>query len=57
MCGDWFCACCCWGCFGDVAKMIGDELCLSDVVESFANAVSASGKFGGVAGVFVGVHI
>ena len=37
--------------------MIGDELCLSDVVESFEKAIRASGKFGGVAGVFVGVHI
>ena len=37
--------------------MIGDEHILSDAVDSFEKAINVSGKLGGVAGVFVGVHI
>lgn len=45
--GEW--ATCC----GEVAY--GEELNFS-VVESFDNANNASGKLGGVAGVFAGAH-
>lgn len=47
VCGEWE------TCVGDVAY--GDELNFS-VVDNFERAISASGKLGGVAGVFAGAH-
>ena len=41
---------------GDVAYMAG-ELPSFSVVDSLENAVKASGKLGGVAGVLAGTHI
>ena len=41
---------------GDVAYIAGEEPSFS-VVDSLENAVKASGKLGGVAGVLAGTHI
>ena len=42
---------------GDVAYRAAGDVPSLSVVDSFEKAVSASGKLGGVAGVFAGVHI
>ena len=44
------------GDFGD-SMADGEEEARSEVVDSLARAARASGKFGGVTGVFDGVHI
>lgn len=40
-----------------VLELLNVRTGLSPVVESFENCNNVSGKFGGVAGVFAGVHI
>ena len=51
-----FCSCCCCWFLGDKVKgEVAILTALESEVDIFENIVNASGKFGGVAGVFAGV--